>query len=164
MDLPSLQLYKSKGCTIVVGDLYISSLPVSIYRTVLHDNLQTVRIIRGDIYIVDNEYLTALTFFSNLNSVNGVHLLNNPVLVDARLPALTSYGGVLTVEGCDRLCPARYPMLGVAPDDSSCSNPALRYFFNVRGSSSASDLSSLASVITRVVYNVTKGQVCFVVG
>ena len=64
------------------------------------------------------------------------------------------------MEGCDRLCPQRYPKLGVPPSDVGCTNPVFEYFFTVRGPSSVADLDALASVVTFVVYNVTKGEVC----
>ena len=65
-DLTSLQLYSSKGCTIVVGDLYILNLPITITRTMLFNNLKNILYIRGGLYFKDNLYLTAMTFMSNL--------------------------------------------------------------------------------------------------
>ena len=107
-DLGSLQLYKTKGCTVVVGDLYISGLPPTVTRGVLLANLQNVRFVHGDLYVRNNEFIVSMTFLENLVGLYGAHYENNPVLVDAHLPSLTQMTSNVIVRGCDRLCPARY--------------------------------------------------------
>jgi hypothetical protein len=65
-DISSAQLYSGKECTIITGDLYIQDLPTSVTKKLLFDSLQTVRYVRGDLYFLDNPFISAMTFFSNL--------------------------------------------------------------------------------------------------
>ena len=159
-DLASLQLYKTKGCTTVVGDLYIMDLPVTVTKKLLFDNLKSVQYIRGGLYVKDNPFLSALTFLSNLVGVYGVYLSNLPLIVDARMPSLTQFRDGISVDGCDRLCPARYTMIGAGPSDIGCANPTMNYFFRVVGDFKLSDIALLDAVVARVVTNVTNGAVC----
>ena len=159
-DLTSLQNYGIKNCTVVVGDLYISNLDSTLIRVVLFNNLQGIRTIRGSLYFVDNVFLTAMTFFSKLMSVTSIRYLNNPRLVDARMPSLTSLPEGVSVIGCDRLCPARYTAIGAAPDDSGCPNVIFRYHLHVAGPMQVSDVAHVVSVMDRTFRNVTQNQVC----
>ena len=159
-DLSSLQLYKSKGCTIIVGDLYITGLESTIIKKVLYDNLQRVEYIRGDLYFKDNLYISAMTSFSNLKGVYGIHYINNPILVDTRMPALVSMTGNVTVIGCDRLCPARYTFVGKRADDASCSESLLNMYCHIDGDIQVSELELVASVLRRTVSSLTNLQVC----
>jgi hypothetical protein len=158
-DLTSLQLYKSKGCTIIDGDLHISGLAVTVTKKVLFDNLKGVRSIRGVLYFHDNIYMSAMTFFSELVEVHGISYRNNPILVDARMPSLAELRGDVVVEGCDRLCPARYTVVGASPDDSGCTNPLMEYSFRVVGDAQREDLEVLANLTARVGQHVTDNEV-----
>ena len=159
-DLTSLQLFKNKGCTLIVGDLYIMNLPVTVTKKLLLDNLQGVQYIRGTLHMKDNLYVSALTFFSNLVGIYGAKFSNMPILVDARMPSLTQIRDVVTVDGCDRLCPARYTSVEVIQDDSGCTNPEMFYFLRVVGGFQSSDLLLLSDVMARVVTSKTNGLVC----
>jgi hypothetical protein len=158
--MSSLQLYGIKNCTVVVGDLYISNLDSSLVRATLFSNLQGIRTIRGSLYFDNNPYLIAMTFFSNLVSVTSIRYLNNPGLVDARLPSLMSLPGGVSVTGCDRLCPARYTAVGAWPDDSGCPVVVLHYSLHVDGPVRVSDLATIAGVMDHTLRNVTQNQVC----
>ena len=159
-DLGSLQLYKTKGCTVVVGDLYISGLPPTVTRGVLLENLQGVRFVHGDLYMRSNEFIVSMTFLENLVGVYGAHYENNPVLVDARLPSLTQMTSNVTVAGCDRLCPARYTRIGGGGSQAGCANTTLNYFVRIEGDFIASvSVGLLADVFGRVLRNVTSEAV-----
>jgi hypothetical protein len=158
-DLASLQLYRSKGCTIIVGDLYIMGLAVTVTKKLLFDNLNKVRSIRGVLYFHDNTYMSAMTFFSELVEVYGISYRNNPILVDARMPSLAELRGEVVVEGCDRLCPARYTVVGASPDDSGCTNPLMEYSFRVVGDARREDIELLGNLTARVGQYVTNNEV-----
>jgi hypothetical protein len=157
-DLASVHLYKSKGCTIIVGDLYITGLAVTVTTKVLFDNLNILRSIRGVLYFHDNIFIPAMSFFSELVEVHGISYQNNPTLVDARMPSLQSLKGHVVVDGCDRLCPARYTVVGASPDDSGCTNPLLEYSFRVVGDAQRHDLDVLGTLMARVM--MTYNGVC----
>jgi hypothetical protein len=160
-DLASLQLYKSKACTIIVGDLYIMGLPVSVAKMAILESLGTVRTIRGVLYFHDNIYMSAMTFFSGLEVVYGISYKNNPTLVDARMPSLRELRNEVEVEGCDRLCPARYTVAGASPDDSGCAESIISYFFLVQGDARREQLGMLGNLTLRIVQNVTNNEVCY---
>ena len=160
-DLGSLQLYKTKGCTVVVGDLYISGLPPTVTRSVLFENLQNVLYLHGDLYMRNNEYIVSMSFLGNLVGLYGAHYDNNPVLVDAQLPSLAQMTSNVTVVGCDRLCPARYTRVGDGASHAGCANTTLNYFVRIEGDFIASSsLMLLGDVFGRVLRNVTSGEVC----
>jgi hypothetical protein len=160
-----MQLYAISNCTVVVGDLYISNLGPSLIRSTLFSNLQGIRSIRGSLYFDNNPFLTAMTFFSNLVSATSIRYLNNPRLVDARMPSLTSLPGGVSVTGCDRLCPARYTAVGVGPDDSECPDVVFYYYLHVDGLMQVSDVATIISVMDRTLRSVTQNQVgtCFMI-
>jgi hypothetical protein len=158
-DSSSLALYGEKQCTIVSGDLYIMNLPLTVTRLALLDALGSIRSIHGSLYVLDNQYLSALTCFTGLLSVYGATYLNNPILIDTRMPSLTSVSGDVTVTGCDRLCPARYTQVGAAPSDVGCANPTLNYYVNIVGNTTSTDLPLLASIMSRAMGNLTNGAV-----
>ncbi len=159
-DVNSAALYSSQACTVIVGDLYILNLPASMTRSILLSHLKTVQTIRGALIFKDNLYLSSMTFLSNLVSLNGAVYFNNPQLIDARLFSLKSLSGNVTVEGCDRLCPARYTAVGTAVDQSGCANPQLEYFLHIEGPITAKDLPAISGIMATVVRNVTGGTVC----
>ena len=154
-DLNALALYQSRQCTIIAGDLFISHIPLVTKKTALRNSLGSIRTVRGFIYVLDNPYLTALTHFSMLQHVKGFVLLNNPFLVDARMPGLLSMAEPAVVTGCDRLCPARYPVVGASPEDVGCTNPVGRYPMHIVGFFDASQVQLLAPVFERLLKNVT---------
>lgn len=159
-DLTSLELYGSQGCTVIVGDLYIVNTPASISIGVLTENLFSVERIRGTLYVKDNLYRTAMNFLPSLVSVAGVVYIDNPSLIDARIPSLESIEGGVSVVGCSRLCPARYTRAGVSTvDDTGCTNQDVKYFASVVGSFAMSDVGLLGGIFTRILRNATEGKV-----
>jgi hypothetical protein len=163
-DLPSVLLYSDQGCTVIVGDLYMLNMPASMTRTALYTHLKTVTTIRGTLYFKDNLYLSAMTFLSNVVSLNGAVYSNNPQLVDARLFALQQLHGNVTVDGCDRLCPARYTAVGTAVDERGCANPELLYYLHIDGPATKSDVGAIGSIMRSALQNVTDGTVsCLIV-
>jgi hypothetical protein len=159
-DLASLQLYKSKGCTTVTGDLFIRNLPFEATRTLLLDALKTVTEIRGKIYFMDNEFIVSMLFFENLKRVEGIFYLNNPSLVDARMPMLQSMPEGTEVEGCHRLCPARYTTVGASPNDNDCAVMVMKFTLRLTGDVDAQWFPLLEAIFVRVVANVTHNAVC----
>jgi hypothetical protein len=159
-DIASLDLYKSKKCTIIVGDLYITNLPSAVIRRTLVDSLGTIKTIRGVLYFQDNHYISAMTFLQNLVSVRGISYKNNQILVDARMPSLRELTGPVTVEGCYRLCPGRYSVVvGTIVSDVGCTNPELDYFYYVVGNAKRADLDVLGVLTHRIAQNVTNNEV-----
>jgi hypothetical protein len=161
-DLVSLSLYKKQNCSIIAGDLYIIELPIEVGKTALYDSLRTVRVIQGHLYVMHNAHLTAMTFFNDLEHVNGISYINNPILVDAHLYGLKNRGSTTVfVEGCPRLCPARYTdKTESGEDESECANPVIRFFLRVEGGATREQLSVLGDLMTRVVRNTTHEEVC----
>ncbi len=159
-DLASLQLYKSKRCTIVTGDLYIQNLPLEVTRTLLLDALKTVTEIRGKIYFLNNIDIVSMLFLENLRRVDGIIYLNNPSLVDARMPMLESMPEGIEVEGCHRLCPARYTTVGASPDDNGCAVVVMKFTLRLTGNVGVQSFPLLEDMFVRVVANVTNNAVC----
>ena len=162
-DDASLSFYRGKGCTIIVGDLYITNLPLSIFRAILLTAIGSVREIRGTVFMLDNAYIPAMTFFSELQSLRGVVYRNNPSLTDARLVKLERLDTAPVIIGCDRLCPARYTRVGPASSTSTeeCTDPIFRYYFFIPGSFQLADIERpLLSIMRRVFDNVTNNEVC----
>ena len=132
-DADSATYYASKRCTVIHGDLFVTNIPSSVFEELLLDLFSDVKVIRGKIYVNNNLFLTSLSFLGNLTSVGGISLLNNPNLVDARLPSLTTLDGDVAVKGCFRLCPVRYPRLSIEPVPAaspSASCPNLKVLLN----------------------------------
>jgi hypothetical protein len=148
-----LRRYSALGCNIVVGDLFVTNLPQSITRSILREHLGAVTAIRGKLYFHNNAHITALDAFNNLVEVGGVSLKNNPSLADARMASLQTIQGDVDVVGCDRLCPARYPLLGSSPSSAGCTNVTMQFILSLTGPTSV-EFSTLASVLSRVVANV----------
>ena len=109
--------------------------------------------------IVNNQFMSALTFMHDVVGECDAQLLNNPILVDARMPNLTASRGDVTVDGCSRLCPARYLNAINGTNDSGCANSIVQYYLNVVGNVTTSDVSVLAGIMARVLSNVTSAQV-----
>ena len=158
-DLDTLTLYKTKGCTTIVGDLYITNLLPVVTKRLLRQNLQNIQYIRGGLYVENNPYLNAMTFMSNLLGVESIYYSNLPILVDARMPSLQQLSGSVSVIGCDRLCPARYTVVGPSPNQAGCSNSTVNLYLYIVGPAALSDVEVLANVISRVLTNATNGEV-----
>jgi hypothetical protein len=160
-DASSLSRYSGKNCAVIVGDLYISSLPREIYRAVLAAAIGSVQEIRGVLYVTNNPYLTAMTFFSRMTSLKGVQYFNNPSLVDARLPNLQRLDNPTIVKGCDRLCPAQYTRVGLAASSEPCTSVIFKYPFFLPGQFQLSDIEGpFLSIMRRVFDQVTNMEVC----
>ena len=131
-------------------------------KALLFENLQNIVYIRGGLYVENNMFLNAMTFFSNLVGVESVYYSNLPLLVDARMPSLQSLPGNVTVLGCDRLCPARYTVIGggdVSLSQAGCTNNSVNWYLYIVGPATVSDLDALANVTSRVLVNITNGEV-----
>jgi hypothetical protein len=89
----------------------------------LDEHLGHIEEIRGSLILRDNAFLSAVNFFARLRSVESIEIINMPNLLEARLPSLRHIGTGAHVEGCPRLCPARYPSTAFRTDYSGC--PAL---------------------------------------
>jgi hypothetical protein len=160
-DLVSLSLYKKQGCNIVAGDLYIIDLPTDVSKAALYDGLKTVRVIQGYLRVMRNINLPAMSFFSHLERVEGITYVGNPILIDTHLHGLESYTIPIVVEGCPRLCPARYTdKTKSGEDESECANPKIRFFLHVAGDAAENELDMLGDVLVRVMHNTTLGAVC----
>ena len=160
-DLVSLSLYKKQNCSIIAGDLYILDLPTNVPRSSLYDSLRTVRVIQGHLYVMHNVHLTAMTFFNDLEHVDGITFIDNPILVNAHMHGLVHFDIPVFVEGCPRLCPARYTdKTESGEDESECANPVIRLFLRVEGGATREQLSVLGDLMTRVVRNTTHEEVC----
>ncbi len=144
----------------MTGDLFIQNLPFEVTRTLLLEALKTVTEIRGKIYFLDNEFIVSMLFFENLKRVEGIFYLNNPSLVDARMPMLESMPEGIEVEGCHRLCPARYTTVGASPDDDDCAVMVMKFTLRLTGDVSVQSLPLLEDIFVRVVANVTINAVC----
>jgi hypothetical protein len=157
--MPSAQFYQKKGCTIVVGDLHITNLPSPIIRAQLLKYLGSIKHITGTLFFVDNAYLVSLSFLSNVVSLGGIVLRNNPSLLDSRLVSLVNRNISTTITGCDRLCPARYPSMPQNSDDSACTNVVMKLYLIVNGPALPSYIGLTASVFTRMVSHASQNQV-----
>jgi hypothetical protein len=163
-DLDSLSLYKKYGCNIISGDLYIIELPVEVTKAILYDNLHRVRAIQGHLYVMHNAHITSMTFFEHLERVDGITYINNPSLADAHLNSLESLDIPTRVEGCARLCPARYTeSRDSGASEDACANPGMRFYVAIAGRAARGDLAVVGDVMTRVVRSLTDGQVCLVI-
>ena len=158
-DLNTLALYKTKGCTTIVGDLYIMNLPIALTKKLLLDSLQNVQYIRGGLYVENNPYLNSMSFMSNLLGVESIYYSNMPILVDARMPSLQQLSGSVSVIGCDRLCPARFTVVGPSPDQAGCSNSTISLYLHIVGPATLDEIGVIANVTSRVFCNVTNGEV-----
>ena len=144
--LESLMVYQGLGCTVIVGDLFITNLPGSVGAGLIRASFSKVRQIRGMLYIVNNAQLPSSNVFSSLTTVDGIRLHNNPALYDARIPTLKQIkANSVSVFGCDRLCPARYPSTQIVVDQGGCANSTLKYFVHVDGDITAEDVDLLFS-------------------
>ena len=158
-DSNTLALYKTKGCTTVVGDLYITNLPVTVTKRQLQQNLQSVQYIRGGLYVEGNLFLNAMVFLSNLLGVESIYYENMPILADTRMPLLQQLSGDVTVVGCDRLCPARYTVVGPSPNQAGCANSTISLYLHIDGPATLNEIYVLANVSARAFSSGTNGEV-----
>jgi hypothetical protein len=158
--LVSLSLYTDQGCNIISGDLYIIDLPLEVTDAGLHQALRSVRSIQGHLYVMNNEYITSMSFFEKLERVNGITYLDNPNLIDAHLNSLVDLNTLTRVEGCERLCPARYTgQRDSGADESTCANPRMRFYLVVTGTATRGELSIIGDMVSRALNNLTAGWV-----
>jgi hypothetical protein len=135
---------------------------VEVTKAILYADLRDVRVIQGHLYVMHNEHITAMSFFENLERVDGITYINNRNLVDAHLDSLKSLDIPTRVEGCARLCPARYTEnRDSGADESACANPGMRFYVAITGSATRGDLAVAGDVMTRVVRNLTETRVCY---
>ena len=159
-DLNSLGLYLSRGCTTVVGDLYIMNLPSTITKAILTINLATVRYVTGTLYIINCQWLGSLLPLQSLVSMGSAFYSDNPNLVDTRIPGLKQLGSNVTVVNCNRLCPARYTVVGTSPSDAGCPNLQLEYYFHVTGNVSVNQLALIEGITYNALQSIAKNTVC----
>jgi hypothetical protein len=76
-----------EGCEVLLGGLTIANLPMHIDETAL-SVLAGVSKIAGPLRIINNQYLTSLSFLANVDTLERLEITNNPNLIDARLPQL----------------------------------------------------------------------------
>ena len=80
--------------------------------------------------------------------------------MDAHLPLLESHDIPIAVEGCPRLCPARYTDKTYSGlDESECADTGVKFFLNVVGNASVEAIDLLGAMMARVVRNTTQGEV-----
>ena len=160
--LESFKVYQGLGCTIIAGDLFITNLPASVNPNLLRSLFSNIKQIRGVLSIVNNPLLGSANVFTSLTDVQGIHLLNNPALFDARITSLKYIASNVTVLGCDRLCPARYPYVGPTGDQSGCTDTAVKYFLHVIGQIEPNNFPLLVSLFNRGILSKTSGVVSHV--
>ena len=154
-DVTSAQRYAS--CNIVVGSLFFSQLPLSLDEDVLFAYFGSIAHVYGNIHVNDNPFLTSLSFLRGAVSVAGVFLSNNPNLVDSRLPLLKSIDSAI-VSGCIHLCSTRYPSVLPVASGPGCADLMLVMYFRY---GVTPDLGLIGSMLTSVLFGISKGSVCF---
>jgi hypothetical protein len=157
-----VSLYKEQGCNIVADDLFIVPLPMNVSES-LHflRAWRGLHVIQGHLYIMHNEHLPSVTFLKQLECVDGITYPNNPIIVDARMHGLESYTIPIVVEGCPRLCPARYTDETLSgSDEIECENPRIHFFLHFTGDAAEDEFHMLGDVLARVMHNTTHGAVC----
>ena len=159
-DLSSLMLYSSQNCTLIAGDLHIAYLPSLVHEDLLFDHLKQVVFLRGSLFVHDNQFLSSLVFFCNVTAVNNVSLSNNPNLVDARMSALQNMAGLVDVIACNRLCPARYTVVGPSPNDTGCANLTGFAFVSIGGSYDLS-VDYTVAILANAIRFFSEGTVWF---
>lgn len=164
-DLQSLQIYGSRKCAVILGDLLIDNLPSTITLSDLEENLHRITDLHGVLRIKNNRFIPDLSFMKNLHHIYGGSLLNNPVLVDARIPTFMELTYSIEVEGCDRLCPSRWLSLDHTFNeelDASCANAIATFVLHVDGIGAGSFTAPtiLQTVLQNLLRNYTKGEVC----
>jgi hypothetical protein len=88
LDESLLANFLLKNCSSVVGGLSLDNLPRHLDEDALGAAFQGLRAIIGTLTVIDNQYLTSLSFLKNLQLVKRIVIHNNPMLIDARLPSL----------------------------------------------------------------------------
>jgi hypothetical protein len=129
--IASIKLFEPLQCEVVLGTLDLSMVS-DIAEQQLQAVLARVTKIQGDLVIRNAPGVVSLEFLRNLRSVNNIILDNCAALVDARLPALSSYDSV-TITYCPRLCEARIPAASDTLDQSDCTETHLLQYFEVQG-------------------------------
>lgn len=126
------------------------------------DAFSTVTAIRGDLIIEDSAAITTLLPFIRLERVNHIKLLNNPQLIDARLPSLLS-SRTVDVRGSPFLCPARSPRTKDQPqgDHTLCNKLELFQLFSIESTRPISAFEdSIRTFFTE--QGIAASQVCLI--
>jgi hypothetical protein len=118
VDNGNLEYYRNANCTILLGDLYITS-ETDLLQSDLAAAFSSVSIIRGDLVISGNLRLTSLWFFAQLATVDNIVITDNAALVDARIPSL-DYVEDITMSGNPRLCDNRAPKSPLSASQINC--------------------------------------------
>jgi hypothetical protein len=154
-DLESARFYSSQRCTTILGDLHLYSLPTTLTYAVLLLHLGLIEEIRGALIFRHNEYLPRITFLKKLHHVEGIEIVDMPVLADAQIPSLKYIGRGTHIEGCFRLCPARYPSLQYTSDDTDCPSFLYEFYSFLSGSVHEEQLFVFNSLISQMVFQLT---------
>jgi len=92
--------------------------------------------------------------------MGGAFYSDNPNLVDTRIPGLKQLGSNVTVVNCNRLCPARYTVVGTSPSDAGCPNLQMEYYFHVTGNVSVNQLTLIEGITYNALQSIAKNTVC----
>jgi hypothetical protein len=144
----------------VIGDIYIRDLPFDVTEDVLYDHLRTLTRLDGTLSVINNAFLTSLAFFRHLVQVKSIVIVDNPQLVDARLPSLVDEPSMLNIDRNSRLCPLRWPSIPVDPlspdEDDSCAHLKLVYLLALSGAfSETMSLTPLAGAFTTAIQSIS---------
>ena len=159
--LTSLQIYSNKNCTILSGDLYLTNLDIAVTIQSLTSVFSFLQVVRGSIYIIGNPLIWTTVFLRTLVEVNNIYISNNPSLIDTSFLSLQTVHGVISVTGCDRLCPALHPTAPyrLPTNTTGCTKPAVVILFHIDGPATAADFPTIASLIAALVRNATSQSV-----
>ena len=75
---------------------------------VLYAGLRFLRVVGGTVHVTCNADLTSLAFLRSVVRLGGLTVIQDPALVDGRVPAVTPRISV-AVSGTPMLCPERLP-------------------------------------------------------
>ena len=153
----SLQIYDNKNCTIISGDFYVHNLDTTVTLKALTTVFASLQVVRGSIYIVNNPFLSSANFFKSLVEVDNIYITNNPSLIDTGLLLLQTVHGVVSVTGCDRLCPALHPKVPyrLPTNTTGCSRPAVVLACHIDGPATSADFSSITRLIAAITQSIS---------
>jgi hypothetical protein len=145
-DGSDLAYFASNNCSLVLGGLSLMNLPAALGPDELMA-LNTIRKVAGPLIVADNPHLTSLSFLSNVETAESVHIVNNANLIDALLPQLS----LLTTTSFDvnqnpRLCPERSPQTASA-NQIGCADMDLVLRIDCRANNASFCASSIAAAL-----------------
>ena len=88
--LSRIKDYELRSCTQIEGSLEIVDLAEDVTEFDLYQAFQKLESVTGGVLIQGNRQIVTLEFLANLNATQSLVLSNNPSLVDARLPLISS--------------------------------------------------------------------------